>query len=247
MGRAPGVRGPLASRQIRHARPPCRRGVREGGTMDLQSMRVPACVPVGVLATITMDAAMVAAGRLGESASTSDRYGPDVIGRWVTDSVRGRWRHGNITREPGRRGELALGLLTHYVTGIVLTQVYLLTPRRGTGDGDTSERRRSASRRRPGDVPRRRRSGPRRRRAATTRTSAIRRLGSSRRAVRSAAEMRLTIRVSHRGGLAGVAGDELFGGEPPCPRAIPPPGAALAARCASPHRGGRQRSGVAQW
>jgi hypothetical protein len=56
-----------------------------------------------------------------------------VIGRWVTDSVRGRWRHGNITREPARRGELALGLLTHYVTGIVLTQVYLLPPRRGTG------------------------------------------------------------------------------------------------------------------
>ena len=101
--------------------------------MDLQSMRVPACVPVGVLATITMDVAMVAAGRLGESASTSDRYGPDVIGRWVTDSVRGRWRHGNITREPARRGELALGLLTHYLTGIVLTQVYLLPPRRGTG------------------------------------------------------------------------------------------------------------------
>ena len=54
--------------------------------MDLQSMRAPACVPVGVLATITMDVAMVVAGRLGESASTSDRYGPEVIGRWVTDS-----------------------------------------------------------------------------------------------------------------------------------------------------------------
>ncbi len=88
---------------------------------------------MGVLATITMDVAMVAAGRLGESASTSDRYGPDVIGRWVTDSVRGRWRHGNITREPARRGELALGLLTHYVTGIVLTQAYMLVPRRGNG------------------------------------------------------------------------------------------------------------------
>ena len=45
--------------------------------MDLQSMRIPACVPVGVLATITMDVAMVAAGRLGDSAPTSDRHGPD--------------------------------------------------------------------------------------------------------------------------------------------------------------------------
>jgi hypothetical protein len=53
--------------------------------MDLQSIRVPACVPVGVLATMTMDVAMVAAGRLGESAPTSDRYGPDVIGRWVKE------------------------------------------------------------------------------------------------------------------------------------------------------------------
>ena len=48
-----------------------------------RSIRVPAGVPAGVLATITMDVAMVAAERLGGSAFTSDRLGPDMIGRWA--------------------------------------------------------------------------------------------------------------------------------------------------------------------
>jgi len=95
-----------------------------------RSMHVPAGVPAGVLATITMDVAMVAASSLGGSAFTSRRTGPDVIGRWAADLLRGRWRHGDITGEPARRGELGLGLLTHYVTGIVLTQAYLMLPRR---------------------------------------------------------------------------------------------------------------------
>jgi hypothetical protein len=97
------------------------------------SIRVPAGVPAGVLATITMDGAMVAASRLGGKAFTSDRLDPDVIGRWAADLVRGRSRHDDITSEPARRGELALGILTHYVTGIILTQAFLLLPRRGNG------------------------------------------------------------------------------------------------------------------
>ena len=100
---------------------------------DTRSMRVPAGVPAGVLATITMDVAMVAAGRIGGRAFTSDRLEVDVVGRWAADLMRGRWRHGDITREPARRGELALGLLTHYTTGIVLTQAFVLLPRRGKG------------------------------------------------------------------------------------------------------------------
>lgn len=98
-----------------------------------RSIRVPAGVPAGVLATITMDGAMVAASRLGGSAFTSDRLGPDVVGRWAADLVRGRWRHGDIRSEPARRGELALGILTHYGTGIILTQAFLLLPRQGDG------------------------------------------------------------------------------------------------------------------
>ena len=86
-----------------------------------RSISVPAGVPAGVLATITMDVAMEVASRLGGSAFTSNRLAPDVIGRWAADLVRGRWRHDDITSEPARRGELALGMLTHYVTGIILT------------------------------------------------------------------------------------------------------------------------------
>jgi len=94
-------------------------------------MRVPAGVPAGVLATITMDAAMVAAARVGGTAFASDRLGVDMIGRWAADLVRGRWRHADIRAEPAQRGEVALGLLTHYGTGIALTQAFVLLPRRG--------------------------------------------------------------------------------------------------------------------
>ena len=100
---------------------------------DSRSVRVPAGVPAGVLATVTMDLAMMAASHVGGSAFTSDRIGPDVIGRWAAGLLRGRWRHEDIRREPARRGEVALGLLTHYLTGIVLTQAFLLLPRRAGG------------------------------------------------------------------------------------------------------------------
>ncbi len=90
-------------------------------------------VRAGVLATLTMDVTMLAAGRLGGDAWASDRLGPDVIGRWAAGLLCGRWRHQDITAEPARRGELALGILTHYVTGIVLTQAFVLSPGHATG------------------------------------------------------------------------------------------------------------------
>ncbi len=104
-----------------------------------RAFRVPAGVPAGVLATITMDVAMVAAESLGGSAFASDRLGPDMIGRWAGGLLRGRWRHDDIRSAPAQRGELGLGLLAHYGTGVVLTQAFLLLPRRGS--------------RRPGFVP----------------------------------------------------------------------------------------------
>jgi hypothetical protein len=55
-----------------------------------------------------------------------------VIGRWAAGLVHGRWRHDDITGEPARRGELALGILTHYLTGIALTQAFLLLAHRGS-------------------------------------------------------------------------------------------------------------------
>ncbi len=125
-------------RAERLARPPRLVASREGeigmhGTREavrpIRSIRLPAGVPAGVLATITMDVAMVAAPSLGGSAFTSDRLGPDMIGRWAAGLLRGRWRRRDISREPAQPGELALGLATHYVTGVVLTQAFLLAPR----------------------------------------------------------------------------------------------------------------------
>src|SRR5512136_2345881 len=103
------------------------------GARPVRTIPVPAGVPAGVLATITMDVAMVAASSLGGSAFTSDRLGPEMVGRWAAGLLRGRWRRGDISREPALRGELALGLATHYLTGVMLTQAFLLVPRRGRG------------------------------------------------------------------------------------------------------------------
>ena len=98
-----------------------------------RSLRTPAGVPAGVLATVVMDGAMVAASVLGGSAFRSDRLGPEMIGRWAAGLLRGRWRRVDISREPAQRGELALGLATHYVTGVVLTQAFVLAPARWRG------------------------------------------------------------------------------------------------------------------
>jgi len=76
---------------------------------------------------------MLAAARCGGAAFTSDRLGPGLIGRWAAGLLHGEWRHRDVTNEPPRRGELALGILTHYGTGIALTQAFLLLPRRGNG------------------------------------------------------------------------------------------------------------------
>ena len=113
--------------------PPAPDGGRLGRVHVPPLARVPAGIPAGVLATITMDGAMVAASYLGGSAFTSERIGPDMIGRWAAGLLRGRWRHGDISGQPARRGELGLGLLTHYGTGIILTQAFLLLPRRANG------------------------------------------------------------------------------------------------------------------
>jgi hypothetical protein len=76
-----------------------------------------------------MDLAMLAAARLGGSAPGPDRLGPGIIGRWALGLLRGDWRHADITREPARCGELSAGILTHYATGMALTQAYLLLAR----------------------------------------------------------------------------------------------------------------------
>lgn len=95
----------------------------------------PANVPVGavagVLATITMDAVMAFAVLLAPDTFASDKIDLAMIGRWAGGLAGGRWRHDDITAEPPMRGELCMGLATHYLTGIVLTQVYVAALRRG--------------------------------------------------------------------------------------------------------------------
>ena len=87
---------------------------------------VPASVTVGVLATVTMDVAMVAAAMIDPDRFADDRLGPSTIGRWVASCCRGGWRCDDITREPAVRGEAAIGMVTHYATGLSLTWTYLV-------------------------------------------------------------------------------------------------------------------------
>ena len=85
---------------------------------------------VGVAATVTMDVAMVAAAKLASSAFASEKNSPEAIGRWAAGLCRGRWHSEGMSAEPPVRGELWLGLAAHYMTGVVLTEVYLAALRR---------------------------------------------------------------------------------------------------------------------
>jgi len=97
---------------------------------------VPTSVCVGVLATLTMDVAFVAASRLGGAAFTSDKIGPELVGRWAVGLARGQLRHADIESEERVRGEAAVGLAVHYFTGVALTQAYYsMLPRRSRSSG----------------------------------------------------------------------------------------------------------------
>jgi hypothetical protein len=85
-----------------------------------------AAAAAGTLATATMDAAMLAAAMAGGGAFDSKRLSPQIIGRWTAGLMRGRYRREDITAEEPVPGELALGMATHYATGIMLTGAYLL-------------------------------------------------------------------------------------------------------------------------
>ena len=89
-------------------------------------------VRAGVLATLTMDVALVLAGRFAGGTFTTDNIGLELIGRWAGCLGRGRWlgRTTDITDEPQLRGELCIGLAVHYMTGITLTHAYLILLRR---------------------------------------------------------------------------------------------------------------------
>src|SRR5262245_22195993 len=81
---------------------------------------------VGILATVTMDVVAVIALRLGIAGRGPRRTGPDLIGRWIGYLLQGKFRHTDILQTPPLRGELLLGLVAHYLIGIVLTLGYLV-------------------------------------------------------------------------------------------------------------------------
>lgn len=87
-------------------------------------------VAVGVLATLTMDAAFAAMSGLGGASFASDKTGPDLVGRWAAGLAGGRLRHDDIAEEPHIPGEVAMGLATHYLTGVALSGTYFTLLRR---------------------------------------------------------------------------------------------------------------------
>ena len=95
------------------------------GTEDTRERSLSASIAIGVLATITMDAAMVAASKLDPERFVSEKLTPEIIGRWAAGLTRGRWRHEDIAAEPPVAGEAAIGLAVHYGTGLTLTAAYL--------------------------------------------------------------------------------------------------------------------------
>jgi hypothetical protein len=70
-------------------------------------------VLIGIGATAVMDAWLLLLQRLGVPTLNFA-----MIGRWVGHWRRGTWKHDAITDAAPVRGELALGWLVHYATGI---------------------------------------------------------------------------------------------------------------------------------
>lgn len=68
---------------------------------------------IGVGATLCLDAWMLLLNRLGMPTMNFP-----LLGRWVGHLARGRLAHAAIARAAPVRGELALGWLAHYATGI---------------------------------------------------------------------------------------------------------------------------------
>jgi hypothetical protein len=81
---------------------------------------VPAVV-IGVGATVVTDVWAFARQRF--FAIPPPDYG--LVGRWFAYMARGKFRHERIAAAPPVRGELALGWLAHYATGIAFAGVLL--------------------------------------------------------------------------------------------------------------------------
>jgi hypothetical protein len=82
---------------------------------------VTSAVVIGAGATVVMDIWMVARQRLfGVPAAD---YA--LVGRWAAYLSRGRFRHERIGAAPAVKGELAIGWIVHYLTGIAFAGLLL--------------------------------------------------------------------------------------------------------------------------
>jgi hypothetical protein len=70
---------------------------------------------IGIGATLVMDLWIIIQKRVLGIAS----LGFGIVGRWVGHCAHGQFTHHNINTAPPIRGELALGWITHYVTGVI--------------------------------------------------------------------------------------------------------------------------------
>ncbi|WP_031303236.1 DUF2938 domain-containing protein [Pseudomonas sp. EGD-AK9] len=76
---------------------------------------------IGAGATLVMDAWLLLLRRLGIATLSFA-----LVGRWVGHLLRGRVRHAAIAKTAPVRGELALGWLVHYATGIFFAALLLV-------------------------------------------------------------------------------------------------------------------------
>jgi Protein of unknown function (DUF2938) len=84
---------------------------------------------IGVLATLIMDIGSILDLRKGIAVTglrrMGRRMGWGLIGRWFGYLLRGKFRHTDILRTPPIPREVPLGLLVHYLIGIVLALAYI--------------------------------------------------------------------------------------------------------------------------
>jgi hypothetical protein len=76
---------------------------------------------LGVGATVVMDLWTLVRQHVLRGPGTNYR----LVGRWIGHIFHGRIRHAAIAASPPVRGELAIGWVTHYLTGIAFASVLL--------------------------------------------------------------------------------------------------------------------------
>jgi len=81
----------------------------------------------GLLATITMDIAAVTAIKSGIVKLGPYQIVPRLLGRWVGSFPSGKIFHTNILDTPPLPQEIPIGILSHYVIGLTLCSVFVLS------------------------------------------------------------------------------------------------------------------------